>query len=157
MPADSFPQRFGPYVLLRMLGAGGMGDVYLALTGKPGMERPCVVKRLAQHSTSEEGERFRREANLARKLSHGAIAQTLARRPPPVTDAIPPPSKLNPDVPGEIDAVVLRAISRDPNARFRDVDQILKALGAHLPPDFSGGTEVAGFLQKHYDVARERD
>ena len=78
MPADSFPQRFGPYVLLRMLGAGGMGDVYLALAGKSGMERPCVVKRLAQHSTSEDGERFRREANLARKLSHGAIAQTLS-------------------------------------------------------------------------------
>jgi hypothetical protein len=290
MPADSFPQRFGPYVLLRMLGAGGMGDVYLALTGKPGMERPCVVKRLAQHSTSEDGERFRREANLARKLSHGAIAQTLAvdeidgeiviaqeflhgcslssllatclrqrellptslavhvarevaralayaheqgvthrdiapdnvmltftgevrlldfgiartatdsrltrpgwsvgreayaapevaagasgdprsdiyslgvllwqllaRRPPPIKEAIPPPSNLNAEVPPELDAVVLRALSRDPKDRFEDVDQILKALGAHLPPDFSGGTEVAGFLQKHYDIARERD
>ena len=79
MPAESFPQRFGPYVLLiRVLGVGGMGDVYLASGGKPGMERPCVVKRLAQHATSEDGERFRREANLARKLSHGAIAQTLA-------------------------------------------------------------------------------
>ncbi len=290
MPADAFPQRFGPYVLLRMLGAGGMGDVYLALTGKPGMERPCVVKRLAQHSNSEDGERFRREANLALKLSHGAIAQTLAvdeiegelviaqeflhgcslggllvtclrqkenlptrlavhvvrevaralayaheqgvthrdvapdnvmltfsgevrlldfgiartstdsrltrpgwsvgreayaapeiaaggsgdprsdiyslgvllwqllaRRPPPVKEAIPPPSKLNTEVPAELDAVVLRAISRHPKDRFQDVDEILKALGAHLPPDFSGGTEVAGFLQKNYDVARERD
>jgi hypothetical protein len=64
---------------------------------------------------------------------------------------------MNPDVPGGIDAVVLRAISRDPTDRFRNVDEILKALGTHLPPDFSGGTEVAGFLQKHYDVARERD
>jgi Protein kinase domain len=290
MPADSFPQRFGPYVLLRMLGAGGMGDVYLALAGKFGMERPCVVKRLAQHSTSEDGERFRREANLARKLSHGAIAQTLAvdeidgelviaqeflhgcslsgllatclrqrenlptplavhvvrevaralayaheqgvthrdiapdnvmltfsgevrlldfgiartatdsrltrpgwsvgreayaapevaagasgdprsdiyslgvllwqllaRRPPPVKEAIPPPSRLNADVPAQLDAVVLRAISRDPKDRFQDVDQILKALGAQLPPDFSGGTVVAAFLQKHYDVVRERE
>lgn len=290
MPADSFPQRFGPYVLLRMLGAGGMGDVYLALAGKAGMERPCVVKRLAQHSTSEDGERFRREANLARKLSHGAIAQTLsvdeidgelviaqeflhgcslssllvtclrqrenlptllavhvvrevaralayaheqgvihrdiapdnvmltfsgevrlldfgiartttdsrltrpgwsvgreayaapevaagasgdprsdiyslgvllwqllARRPPPVKETIPPPSKSNAEVPAELDAVVLRAVSRDPKDRFQDVDQILKALGAHLPSDFSGGRVVATFLQKHYDVARERE
>jgi eukaryotic-like serine/threonine-protein kinase len=78
MPPDSFPQQFGPYVFLRVLGVGGMGDVYLALTGKPGLEKPCVVKRLAQHSTPEDVERFRREANLARKLSHGAIAQTLA-------------------------------------------------------------------------------
>ena len=75
---DSFPQQFGPYVLIRILGVGGMGDVYLALTGKPGMEKPCVVKRLAQHSTSEDSVRFRREANLARKLSHGAIVQTIA-------------------------------------------------------------------------------
>lgn len=290
MPADSFPQRFGPYVLLRMLGAGGMGDVYLALAGKPGMERACVVKRLAQHSTSEDGERFRREANLARKLSHGAIAQTLAvdeidgeiviaqeflhgcslssllatclrqretlpvvlavhvvrevaralayaheqgvthrdiapdnvmltftgevrlldfgiartstesrltrpgwsvgreayaapevaagaggdprsdiyslgvllwqllaRRPPPVKETIPFPSKLNTEVPPQLDEVVLRAVSHNPKERFQNVDQILKALGAHLPPDFSGGTEVATFLQKHYDVARERD
>ena len=76
--SDSFPQQFGPYVLIRVLGVGGMGDVYFALTGKPGMEKPCVVKRLAQHSTSEDGVRFRREANLARKLSHGAIVQTIA-------------------------------------------------------------------------------
>ena len=267
-----------------------MGDVYLALTGKPGMERLCVVKRLAQHSTSDDGERFRREANLARKLSHGAIAQTLAvdeidgelviaqeflhgcslssllatclrqkehlptalavhvvrevsralayaheqgvthrdiapdnvmltfsgevrlldfgiartstdsrltrpgwsvgreayaapevaaggsgdprsdiyslgvllwqllaRRPPPMKEAFPPPSKLNADVTPELDAVVLRAISLDPKDRFQDVDQIIKALGAHLPSAFSGGAEVAGFLQRHYDVARERD
>jgi serine/threonine protein kinase len=76
--AEPFPQQFGSYVLLRMLGAGGMGDVYLALTGKPGIERPCVVKRLAQHSSSEDRERFRREAGLARTLSHGAIVPTLA-------------------------------------------------------------------------------
>jgi serine/threonine-protein kinase len=267
-----------------------MGDVYLALTGKAGMERPCVVKRLAQHSTSDDGERFRREANLARKLSHGAIAQTLAvdeidgeiviaqeflhgcslssllatclrqkenlptplavhvvrevaralayahaqgvthrdiapdnvmltfsgevrlldfgiartstesrltrpgwsvgreayaapevaaggggdarsdiyslgvllwqllaRRPPPVKETFSPPSKMNAEVTPELDAVVLRGISRDPKDRFQDVDQIIKALGAYLPPDFSGGTAVAGFLQKHYDVARERE
>ncbi|MEO8213300.1 MAG: serine/threonine-protein kinase, partial [Myxococcales bacterium] len=290
MAADAFPQRFGPYVLLRMLGAGGMGDVYLALTGKPGMEKPCVVKRLAQHSTSEDGERFRREANLARMLSHGAIAQTLAvdeiegelviaqeflhgcslstllatclrqrqhlptslalhvvrevaralayaheqgvthrdiapdnvmltftgevrlldfgiariatdsrltrpgwsvgreayaapevaagatgdsrsdiyslgillwqllaGRPPPIKELIPAPSKLNAEVPAQLDAVVLRAVSRDPENRFQEVDQIIRALGAHLPPDFSGGTEVTSFLQRHYDVARERD
>ena len=57
----------------------------------------------------------------------------------------------------ELDAVVLRAIARDPKDRFQDVDQILKALGVHLPSDFSGGTVVVTFLQKHYDVVRERE
>lgn len=287
---DSFPQQFGPYVLIRVLGVGGMGDVYFALTGKPGMEKPCVVKRLAQHSTSEDGVRFRREANLARKLSHGAIVQTiavdeidgelviaqeflhgcslgsliatclrqrehlphelavhivrevaralsyaheqgvthrdiapdnvmltftgevrlldfgiarttsdprltrpgwsvgreayaapevaaggggdprsdiyslgvllwqlLARRPPPVKESLPPPSKLNQDVSPELDAVVGRAIARDPDERFQAAGEIIRALGSHLPVDFAGETEIARFLQRHYDVVRERE
>jgi serine/threonine protein kinase len=74
---ETFPQTFGPYVLIRLLGVGAQGDVYVALTGKAGMEKPCVVKRLAQHSSEADHTRFRREANLARKLSHGAIAQTI--------------------------------------------------------------------------------
>jgi serine/threonine protein kinase len=288
--ADSFPQRFGPYVLLRMLGAGGMGDVYLALTGRPGLEKVCVVKRLAQSSTTEDGERFRREANLARTLSHGAIVQTLAvdevegelviaqeflhgcslssllatclrrrehvptrlaihvareiaralsyaheqgvvhrdiapdnvmltfagevrlldfgiarsasdtrltrpgwsvgreayaspevvaggggdprsdvyslgvllwqllaRRPPPVKEDFGPPSRLNAEVSAELDAIVARALQREPEERFQRAEDVLKALGSHLPPDFVGEAEVAALLQKHYDVSRERE
>ena len=288
--SDSFPQRFGPYVLLRVLGVGGMGDVYLALTGKQGMERACVVKRLAQHSTSEDALRFRREANLARTLSHGAIVQTiavdeidgelviaqeflhgcnlagllatclrqrellprelvihisrevaralsyaheqgvthrdiapdnvmltftgevrlldfgiarttsdprltrpgwsvgreayaapevaaggggdprsdvyslgvllwqlLARRPPPVKESLPPPSKVNHELPPELDSVVGRAIARDPDERFQAADEIIGALGSHLPVDFAGEAEIAKFLQRHYDVVRERE
>jgi serine/threonine protein kinase len=288
--ADSFPRRFGPYVLIRILGVGGMGDVYLALTGKAGMEKPCVVKRLAEHSTSEDGVRFRREANLARKLSHGAIVQTLAvdeidgelviaqeflhgcsvssllaaclrqrerlprelavhiarevaralayaheqdvihrdiapdnvmltfngevrlldfgiarivsdprltrpgwsvgreayaapevaaggggdprsdiyslgillwqllaGRPPPIKEGLRPPSQFNQKVSPDLDSVVLRAVARDPIDRFQRADEVLKALGSQLPAEFSGEAEVAGFLQKHYDVVRERD
>jgi hypothetical protein len=287
--ADSFPQQFGPYVLIRILGVGGMGDVYLALTGKPGMEKPCVVKRLAQHSTSEDNVRFRREANVARKLSHGAIVQTiavdeidgelviaqeflhgssvsgllatclrlrerlpvelavhiarevaralsyaheqgvihrdiapdnvmltftgevrlldfgiarttsdprltrpgwsvgreayaapevaagdggdprsdiyslgillwqlLAGRPPPIKESLRPPSDFNQKVSPDLDGLVLRAVARDPNDRFQRADDILKALGSLLSGDFSGDAEIAGFLQRHYDVTRER-
>ena len=288
--ADSFPRQFGPYVLIRILGVGGMGDVYLALTGKAGLEKPCVVKRLAEHSTSEDGARFRREANLARKLSHGAIVQTLAvdeidgelviaqeflhgcsvsgllaaclrqrerlprdvavhiarevaralayaheqgvihrdiapdnvmltfngevrlldfgiartisdprltrpgwsvgreayaapevaeggggdprsdiyslgillwqllaGRPPPIKEGLPPPSQFNQEVSPDLDGVVLRAVAPDPSERFQRAEEILKALGSQLPADFSGEAEIAGFLQKHYDVVRERE
>ena len=74
-----FPRRLGPYVLLLPLG-GGMANVFLALQGRSGLERLCVVKRLLPGSASdgERVARFRREAELARRLSHGAIARTLA-------------------------------------------------------------------------------
>jgi tRNA A-37 threonylcarbamoyl transferase component Bud32/tetratricopeptide (TPR) repeat protein len=72
-------KRFGPHVLLHVAGAGGMGRVQLALSGKPGMTKVCVLKRIhADRRTPEHEARFRREANVALRLSHGAIAQTFA-------------------------------------------------------------------------------
>lgn len=78
--ALDFPRRLGAYVLVGPLGGGGMGNVYLALQGRPGLEKLCVVKRLLPEDAgnAERLARFRREAELARRLSHGAIAQTLA-------------------------------------------------------------------------------
>jgi eukaryotic-like serine/threonine-protein kinase len=77
---EEFPRRWGTYVLIRPLGGGGMGDVFLALQGRPGRERLCVVKRLipGRRPDQESLERFRREAEIVRTLAHGAIAQTLA-------------------------------------------------------------------------------
>jgi serine/threonine protein kinase len=82
MDVISTPQglrRFGPYVLLQLSGAGGMGRVDVALAARTGgMERLCVVKRMhAQLRTAEQDARFRREASIAIGLSHGAIAQTI--------------------------------------------------------------------------------
>lgn len=56
-----------------------MGNVVLALHGKPGMEKLCVVKRLIPETVKDPDSlaRFRREANLARRLAHGTIASTL--------------------------------------------------------------------------------
>jgi serine/threonine-protein kinase len=50
-----------------------------------------------------------------------------------MTAAVVPPSELNPDVPGGFDAIVLRALARDPAQRFATV----RALGAALLP-FAG-------------------
>jgi serine/threonine protein kinase len=77
---SEFPRLWGGYVLIRPLGSGGMGAVFLALTGRTGRDRLCVVKRLnAETLTDHERlQRFRREADIARTLSHGAIAQTIA-------------------------------------------------------------------------------
>jgi serine/threonine protein kinase len=77
--ADVQFRRLGPYLLLQLSGAGGMGRVDVALSIKPGgFTKLCVLKRmLPDLRTPEQEARFRREATIALRLSHGAIAQTL--------------------------------------------------------------------------------
>ncbi len=73
-----FPQKFGSYVLLGPLGQGGMGAVYLAMSGHRDMETLCVVKRLLPKllAQPEHVRRFRHEADLARRLGHSNLAHT---------------------------------------------------------------------------------
>ncbi|MEO1234047.1 MAG: serine/threonine-protein kinase, partial [Myxococcota bacterium] len=71
-------QRFGPFVVCRSIGRGGMGEVFLART--PWEAQPlAAVKRLrpdvARVPTFRE--RFRHEAELARRLSHPNLVGTL--------------------------------------------------------------------------------
>jgi serine/threonine protein kinase len=75
-----FPERFGPYVLLRSLGRGGMGTVALAIFGSAGAEKLCVVKRLLpeHRGRADFVRRFRDEAELVRRLSHGNLVETYA-------------------------------------------------------------------------------
>jgi serine/threonine protein kinase len=75
---SKFPQKFGSHVLLAPLGQGGMGAVYLAMSGHREMETLCVVKRMlpALLSHPEHVRRFRHEADLARQLVHSNLAHT---------------------------------------------------------------------------------
>jgi serine/threonine protein kinase len=75
---SDFPQKLGSYVLLGPLGEGGMGAVYLAMSGHQEMETLCVVKRLRPElrSQPEHVHRFRLEADLTRRLVHGNLAHT---------------------------------------------------------------------------------
>ncbi len=41
-----------------------------------------------------------------------------------------PPSKLNPDVPADLEAVVMKCLNKDPNARYADVIELEEALAA---------------------------
>lgn len=80
MVIGDFPERFGPYVLLRSLGRGGMGTVALAMFGSADAEKLCVVKRLLPEyrSRADFVRRFHDEAVLARRLSHGNLVETYA-------------------------------------------------------------------------------
>jgi eukaryotic-like serine/threonine-protein kinase len=56
------------------------------------------------------------------------------------------PSAINPNVPPALDAVVMRALAKDPDARFKDADAFLKALdAAERAPDRPRPEDTAAF------------
>src|SRR5262249_25789336 len=66
-------QMIGNYQLIRQIGRGGMGEVYLALDAR--LERQVALKLLPQHFTedAERVRRFRQEARAVSTLNHPNI------------------------------------------------------------------------------------
>ncbi len=72
---DEVPDRVGPYEIVREIGAGGMGVVYLAQQHAPLKRRVALkVIRLGMNSR-EVVARFERERQSLARLSHPGIAQ----------------------------------------------------------------------------------
>jgi len=84
----------------------------------------------------------------------GDSAVTIALKQ--VSEAPYPPSALNPEVTPELEAVVLRALEKDPAMRFTDADAFIAALeGARdgmLPPEGSATTAFAAVEEDHGPV-----
>ena len=72
------PQRFGPFYLLKSLGAGGMGTAHLA--AHPGTEALLVVKRMHPGMMREPTlfKRFVHEAEVASHVRHANVAALVA-------------------------------------------------------------------------------
>ncbi len=72
-PAKLPKENIGPYQVIRSLGAGGMGQVYLAHDQR--LKRSVAVKLLSSYDVTEEERirRFRREAFAASALNHPNI------------------------------------------------------------------------------------
>jgi serine/threonine-protein kinase len=72
------PQRYGRYVLVDRMGAGGMAEVFRAVVpGVEGFRRELVVKRILSERASSAKfiEMFVHEANISAKLHHPCIVQ----------------------------------------------------------------------------------
>lgn len=72
--SKEFPRKFGKYHLLSHLAQGGMGALYLAVTGDRGFERLLCIKTVLPHLADEEYlARFSDEAKIVVQLSHGNL------------------------------------------------------------------------------------
>ncbi len=80
LPAEqpSIPEQLGEFRLLRRLGQGGMGVVYLAEQPSLGRRVALKVLRPEQLYFSGSRERFRREIDAVARLSHPGIVQVYA-------------------------------------------------------------------------------
>ncbi len=67
-----FPQHFGRYRLLRQIGAGGLGEVFLAETADEDIPKRVAVKRLipAMARHIKVVTQFEREAEIGQRLTH---------------------------------------------------------------------------------------
>ena len=74
----SEPRRVGPYRIVRSLGAGGMGTVYLGERDDESFEAQVAVKLLRSSLVGTDlAARFRRERQILAELSHPGIARLL--------------------------------------------------------------------------------
>ncbi|MFL5320791.1 MAG: serine/threonine protein kinase [Myxococcaceae bacterium] len=75
-PENTGPRDFGPYQLIRRIGAGGMGEVYLAREKRAGGARACVVKKVLPSLIENRAfvGRFLDEAKVVTRLNHPNIA-----------------------------------------------------------------------------------
>jgi eukaryotic-like serine/threonine-protein kinase len=71
-------RRIGAYTIERVIGHGGMGEVWLASRSDGRFEARCALKFLDSHNTLPSvADRFRREGRLLARLAHPNIARLL--------------------------------------------------------------------------------
>ena len=75
--SETYPVRFGKYVLLKPMARGGMGAIFLAAAGEPGFQKFCVIKKvIAEKSDRAKANRFLDEAKVVLRLSHANLVPT---------------------------------------------------------------------------------
>lgn len=78
--ADTYPRRFGKYILLSKIASGGMAELLKAkITGDHGFEKVLAIKKIHAHFKTEQDmlSAFIDEARLAALLQHQNIVQVV--------------------------------------------------------------------------------
>src|SRR6478735_4106746 len=76
--AETYPLKFGKYVLLKPMARGGMGAIFLAAAGEPGFDKFCVIKKIiAERSDRAKAQRFLDEAKVVLRLAHANLVPTI--------------------------------------------------------------------------------
>lgn len=93
------------------------------------------------------------EALTGQQLFGGDLGAIVGKH---ASGQITPPSALAPSLPPSLDAVVMRALSRDPDARFPTARSMAEALETALPP--AGALAVGDWVERlgHEALARKR-
>ncbi|MGE0143916.1 MAG: protein kinase [Planctomycetota bacterium] len=124
----SLPESIGEFRILRRLGSGGMGVVYLARQPSLGRDVALKLVRLDHIHVPGVRERFRREVAAIARLQHPGIV--------PVYDAGEdngvPWLAMEPVLGASLDAVVRQLASRDPTSLHGS--DLWQALVRALPP-----------------------
>ncbi len=88
---ELLPSQIGPYLVLRLVGKGGMGEVYLVKD--PVCQREIALKRIKPELQEKKGirDRFLREARVAGHLTHPSIVSilTIHMDPPDIYYTMP--------------------------------------------------------------------
>jgi serine/threonine protein kinase/tetratricopeptide (TPR) repeat protein len=75
--AETYPLKFGKYILLKPMARGGMGEIYLAATGDLGFQKLCVIKKVIAEKTDRvKANRFLDEAKVVLRLAHANLVPT---------------------------------------------------------------------------------
>ena len=75
--AETYPTKFGKYILLKAMARGGMGEIYLAATGEIGFQKFCVIKKVIAEKTDRvKANRFLDEAKVVLRLAHANLVPT---------------------------------------------------------------------------------
>jgi serine/threonine-protein kinase len=94
------------------------------------------------------------EALTSRRLFHGDSAGAIMEQI--LVGWVEPPGKYVPEIPEELDDVVLRALETDPSRRFATAHEMAEALEAGSPP--ASATKVGAWVRATAgDILRERE
>jgi serine/threonine-protein kinase len=65
---------------------------------------------------------------------------------------VPPPSSYNPAIPGQLEAVVLKALRKEPLERYQDAGELLQDLDSYLRGRPAvGSTGLAAFMKELFE------